>query len=850
MDLNKFWAKTEPFQSVQTHAIISGSIAQILLFDFLSKGDRDRLCGDLDLSEDGLSRFVGYLVSLHDIGKLEYSFQCIDEKCRDWIANCHVLQSFFISGVRHEKTGQACMRTLWRQKGEDLASANMLSRIIGAHHQGKTGEGNFRKTSAWYGLQCDLEEAMQRCFLGAHDVKLPAMNRTQQGPIAVLLLGLLILSDWIASGKSFVDAEEWIECADAESRINVRVDEFLRQSGLHPGNNSWPDTFHGVWRNIPRDTQRPLQNEIEKVFLTPVLVPQLILIEAPMGEGKTEAGVFAALQMAKQWGKDGLYVALPTAATSNQMVGRIRSLLNMHDLNETVRLLHSMAWLEKTEDYRLNSPDECGEFASWLTPVKRGLLGQYAVGTIDQAMMAATNVKYGVLRLLGLSNKALIIDEIHSYDAYMSEIIVRLLAWCKALEIPVVMLSATLPPGMKEKLLAPYSSFAFSGSYPLITVIDRTGNVTEREVPDTSHKLEMNLHLAPILGDTGRIAELAVNAVSEGGCICVLMNTVKSAQEVYLAIKQQYKGDLLLFHAQFPVGQRAELESACVLRYGKNKHNRPIRSILVATQVVEQSLDVDFDCMITEIAPIDLLLQRMGRVFRHEDCPRPARLSKPAVTILFPPDGKSFGTSAFVYPECLLSSAIRVLNGRTFIRIPEDIAPLVRDGYDPAFAPEEEAREWMKNQIKEQIEAGASQKYLLNPPDKLFSALDEGAIYEDEEDSYQLSAKTRLGEPTVRIALLSPEEMTNLTPFIQTRNGQRIASVWDRRVAEQVMKRSVSVRLSRLGSDLSGLSDIKGSMLLSGLRILPVENGVYRTNESRTICFDPELGLIIEEGES
>ena len=688
---------------------------------------------------------------------------------------------------------------------------------------------------------------MREQFLGGAEKALPLIDKPRQGMIAALLLGLMILSDWIASGTAFSDAEDWVHQADASAMIEAKAKDFLIRSELKPLRSTWPDSFCGLWPNIPPEGRRPLQTEIETI-LTERPDTQFVLIEAPMGEGKTEAGVYAALRMARRWGKDGLYVALPTAATSNQMVGRIRSLLDMHGLEETVRLLHSMAWLEKSDEP--NSADERDAVSEWLSPVKRGLLGQYAVGTVDQAMLAAMNVKYGVLRLIGLSNKALVIDEIHSYDAYMSEIIERLLEWCKALEIPVVMLSATLPPEKKGKLLAAYTAQPLSGDYPLITTIDPSGTVTERRIGQTSHRLEVSISLSDALGDAERIAALAAAQTETGGCLCVLMNTVREAQAVYSALRRQYDSDLLLFHAQFPVGQRAELEEACIRRYGKDKSRRPKRSILVATQVVEQSLDVDFDRMLTAIAPVDLLLQRMGRVFRHEDTPRPPGCKGAAVIVLVPAKNGGFGPSGFVYPDCLLRSAIRVLEKRPFIRIPEDLAPLVREGYDPSLAPEEEVREWQEKLLRDQVEAGASRQYLLRAPDKVYSALDELVPFEDDAEAYQLAARTRLGEPTVRLALLPPRETERLRPFLRTENGRRVAAVGDRELAEDVMRWSVSVRISRLGGDLSGFSDIYGAKLLTGLRILPTEDGCCRTAKGKTIRFDPELGLLIEDGEA
>lgn len=424
MVLNEFWAKTAPFQSIPTHAVITGYTAQELLVNWISEGDHNLLARCLDLDGPSLFRFVGYLASLHDIGKLEYSFQAQNEDLRERIKQEYgyaVTQP----GIRHEKTGKSCLRSLWKDADENRETAGLLSKVIGAHHQGKSGSGHFHKDSPWYSIQAELEADMRTRFFPEGD-PLPTIVPSDQGKAASLLLGLVILSDWIASGELFSDAETWIAAPDAENRIRSMVRTFLRRSHMFPERIQWPEDFCGVWPSIPKDGRRRLQKELEELFFKQKEKFSLILLEAPMGEGKTEAGIYAAIQMAKQWGKDGFYVALPTAATANQMVDRMQALLDTHDLSASVRLLYSMSWLHG-DAFQVRSQDERDEAARWLIPTRRGLLGQYAVGTVDQAMLAATNVKYGVLRLLGLSNKVLVIDEIHSYDTYMTEIIDRLL---------------------------------------------------------------------------------------------------------------------------------------------------------------------------------------------------------------------------------------------------------------------------------------------------------------------------------------------------------------------------------------------------------------------------------------
>lgn len=846
MDIYKFWAKTEPFQSVVTHGLISGNTAQVLFDKYISAGLRRRFCAITGLEEDQARAFIGYIVSLHDIGKIDYSFQIKDPVMQEKLNNCPELPHMLpLSNIRHEKTGMQSIRKIWMSKNENIDSVHLLSAVIGAHHQGKNGQGSVSR-STWYENQQAFEDLMRRTFL-ENTEHLPDFREDEEGIAGVMILSLLILADWISSGPEFADAEAWIEDPDAKERIRETAEAFLSESGMEPNHFDWPETFSGLWPNIPVGGMRPLQQETEALFTDQGKRYSVLLLEAPMGEGKTEAGVYAAVRMAAQWGKDGFYLALPTAATANQMVQRMREMLQMHDRGDTIRLLHAMAWLERADDFLGNTPDENDAIANWLTPVKRGLLGQYAVGTVDQAMLAATTVRYSVLRMLGLANKVLIIDEIHAYDAYMSSIIERLLSWCRALEIPVVMLSATLTGEKKRELFQPFTSACLSQEYPLITAIANDGSVTEKKVDHTNRKMKIKASLLPYLNNAEKIADAAVSAAENGGCICVLMNTVREAQEVYLAIRQRYDGDLLLFHAQFLAEDRTELEKECIRRYGKDKSKRPERSILVATQVVEQSLDVDFDAMITAAAPIDLIIQRTGRVHRHNDTVRPPALSTPSVQILIPEEGKTFGSSAYVYPECLLKSGIRVLRSYREFRIPEDIADMVRNGYDPATVPPEELQEWMENQIKDQVEAGSSQQYLVNPPDKMHNALIDTVLYDDDASS--ASAATRLGETTIRLALLEPELYDRLRPFLKTREDRTYAEVWNCDLAKQVMLHTVSVRISRLGGMESYFSDIIGAKLLAGTRICLLENGKCVLDSGKVIYYDQKLGVQIKGGE-
>ena len=835
MTLTDLWAKTDPFQSVETHGIVSGIVAQELLKNFLSHGSRHQLCRYLQIDDEELLAFVGYFTSLHDIGKINYYFQSIDPTMKvrlkeDGLGELDLPGFHF----RHEVESCRIMRQIWGQVDRRLG--RKFAEILGAHHQGKTNSGDQPTADGvWQQMQMEYELLMRERFLQG-ELLLPQAQKEPEGAWEAMLLGLVILADWIASSSFFSGAEAW---RDNETESRLRVSRFLKESHLEQSEISFGKTFYEVWPNIHRGQERELQHKAEELFENCGQKIEIVLMEAPMGEGKTEAGVYAATQMAKQWGKRGFYIALPTSATANQMVGRMRALLEMHHCPENVRLLHAMAWMadscsEQMTDY---STEDISYAQSWLMPLRRGLLTQYAVGTVDQAMMAAMFIKYGVLRLLGLSGKVLVIDEIHAYDAYMQNILEGLLEWCKALEIPVVLLSATLPPEKKQALLGIFTQETVGQSYPVITAVTEAGKLLEIPFQKVAKHQIYEIEQLRILDQPDIIAKEAESRVVNGGCLCVLMNTVKQAQEVYLALKRRgFSGELLLFHSRFLAERRDEIEKQCLKFFGKDKTSRPNRAILVATQVVEQSLDVDFDAMFTAVAPIDLLIQRMGREFRHEETSRPSGMTSPVFTVLIPGDNR-FHADRYVYPECLLRQTIHLLDGRDSIRVPEDVAHLVADGYDTANVPPEELEQWMENLVEREMQGAASDKYKLWPPYKKFGPLDGRMEFDDLERQNYLSAQTRLSEPTVRLSLLEPELYTGLLPRVE----QGVLAVTELDLARKILGRSVSIRKKQYEkiANQYGLLDITGDRLIIGVKVLSSDNPCFEN--------DRNLGLLWKE---
>ena len=244
------------------------------------------------------------------------------------------------------------------------------------------------------------------------------------GAAVMTLLPLVILADWIASSAPFSELDETLadEAYFAASEELAR--HVVEENGLLSSTPFLKVTnYQQLWPTLAPDSLRPIQRAILQLADP---TAGLTIIEAPMGEGKTEAGAFQAARLCAPWHKQGIYFALPTAATSNQMHMRIEEMLSSMGMGGA-RLMHGTAWLvERQRVLPENAETDDREIAyDWLRPLRRAMLAESAVGTIDQAMMAAMPVKYGCLRLLGLMGKVLVIDEIHAYPCWTRWIVRR-----------------------------------------------------------------------------------------------------------------------------------------------------------------------------------------------------------------------------------------------------------------------------------------------------------------------------------------------------------------------------------------------------------------------------------------
>lgn len=790
----QLWAKSEPHHKLWRHLLDVAAVVEALWPRF----------GQLEAMPP---RWAAYLCALHDIGKADPWFQNKDETLASQLRDAGLslpqrseATNENILRFRHEaRSFKWLIDALPARHGWSLKAARVVTHAINGHH------GNFaadcydedelyEQKEMWGSLRDQLAQLVWDVLEPPHYAPQKFEHASALG---MTLSGLIVLADWIASNHEIYDYPSLQNENDARKYFNnagalaVKVVEELGFKAVEVVNaaQSEPPRFSEVWPEIKN--LRPVQSALESEVLSGNIAPGLAIIEAPMGEGKTEAAIYLSAWWNRQRGKNGAYLALPTQATSNQMHRRYCKYLQIENPDAEPRLVHGMAWLidEKTQT---GTAQTYGWDASerllsreWFRPLRRALLAPDGVGTVDQAMMVALHVKFGFLRLLGLKSKVLIIDEAHAYDVYMTTILERLLNWCRALQIPVILLSATLSQQQKSRLICAYGGDATAlqseAAYPLLTFLNEQGIVREVCVaPDASRErtLQLTAHHGS-LDDATATARLALERVQNGGCICVLMNSVGGAQSVYREIerlldeeKWTKPDELLLFHARFRAEDRNAIEEKVTRLFGVEANvkdgTRPIRAIVVATQVVEQSLDVDFDFFITQIAPIDLLLQRSGRLWRHE---RPRLSDTPTLEVLWPSENElQFGVSELIYAREIMLRAAAVLHTRREIQLPQEFRALIEAVYGtgeisyelvPRDRIEAAANERQREHLAHTAQA---QIHLLPTPNERTFSLLRHAASESEEGAAAdyFRASTRLGNDSRAALVLHDSELIKI----------------------------------------------------------------------------------------
>jgi CRISPR-associated endonuclease/helicase Cas3 len=604
-------------------------------------------------------------------------------------------------------------------------------------------------------------------------------------PTQMILSGLLMMADWIASNSEYaplISQEDDSRTLEYPERIDQIWEQVSFPDQWMP--SCWfmnDEIFKEKYGFFPNEMQRRMVNAVEEAS-----TPGIYVLEAQMGLGKTEAALSAAEILASKWHCEGVFFGLPTQATANGIFPRMKSWIEKQSDGNllSIKLAHGSAMLQK--DYQelfhgyanQNEDEEHNGLIvhSWFEGRKQALLSSFVIGTVDQLLMAALQQKHVMLRHLGLAGKIVVIDECHAYDAYMNSYLERALEWLGIYEVPVILLSATLPSKRRVKLIEAYHGKTFeeepegwrnNTAYPLLTYTD--GNsVKQCVIPVDSLSKKIKI----IRAETDEIAKILKERLIEGGCAGVIVNTVAQAQEMARELREKMPTyTILLIHARFTMADRQQIEAEILRRLGKTSDSEDRRLIVVGTQILEQSLDIDFDLLITQLAPMDLLLQRIGRLHRHGHRDRPELLRDPVCVVCGCKELDE--ASRQIYGDWLLRRTKELLPD--VICLPDDISPLVQETYRDMTEEEELYPFWTEQMEKQKIkERKAANHRILREKDleETVHGLLDHNVGDRESDAL---ARVRDGESSISVLLMIHKENEDVEFLPWQSQGERLS---------------------------------------------------------------------------
>ena len=762
------WAKKEERDSrfywlpLEVHLTDTMNVSRWLWNNWLSDSQRAFCTKSISLPNDETaSNLAAFLGAIHDIGKATPVFQIQKGFRKSLDLDLILLEKLEMAGflgisslilanpweTHHSIAGEYILKKYHVK--DDIGS------IVGGHH-GKpvddeySIEKQFAYPANYYQSENDTSDIYKKWSQVQYTILQWALessgfNSIEQLPeislpAQVIYSGLLIMADWISSNSEYfplIDINTRISDKNARAKegIDSWRENFPLQIQTYPEMNV---LFINRFGFSPRDFQKTVYQTVSQIK-----APGIIILEAAMGLGKTEAALALAEIVYAKTGSSGLFFGLPTQATSNGMFGRVHEWLKKvtdeYGIEQSLRLCHGKAALNEEmnnlrsakspRDINIDEKANGSVFVNeWFSGRKKTALDDFVVGTVDGFLLTALKQKHLALRHLGFSKKIVIIDEVHAYDTYMQQYLEEAIRWMGAYGTPVILVSATLPQDKRKNLIAAYLKGMgiknrdihfpeeMSGnSYPLISYSEGKEVKVQTEF---SHKEDMIVRVNKLDKDEmlGKVAEL----LNSGGVVGIIVNTVRKAQKICKECKEYFGEDVVdLLHSAFIATDRVSKESDLLKMIGK-RGKRPERKIIIGTQVIEQSLDIDFDVLITDLCPIDLMLQRIGRLHRH-DLNRPEMHKNPVVYVMGMSDMWDFEKgSEKVYGKYLLIRTQYYLPNE--IRIPSDIPVLVNKVYGeevPQFAGELEdhyleCRNQME-QLKKNKEDKAKTYRIKNP---------------------------------------------------------------------------------------------------------------------------------------
>ncbi|MFJ1878222.1 CRISPR-associated helicase Cas3' [Streptomyces chartreusis] len=707
-------------------------------------------------------RLVVWLAGVHDIGKATPAFACqVDSLAETMRVLGLEMRSRPGMGpdrrlAPHGLAGQLLLGEWLEERcGWAPGATGQFTVVVGGHHGVAPERGQIKALDeheellrtpgpsggVWRQVQGELLDACAAEYGVGERLAVWRSVRLSQ-PVQVLLSAVVIVADWIASNPDlfpyFPDAAGLsgeARCAAAWRGLDLPAPWRAEEPACGA-----QELFASRFALPVEAKVRPVQ-EAAFELAREMDRAGLMVIEAPMGEGKTEAALAVAEVFAARSGAGGVFFALPTMATGNAMFPRLLEWLDRLSASggarHSVHLAHSKAALNddfaglmarggRVRSVDVDAPVPSARLSSedvrragaelvahaWLRGRKRAMLASFVAGTIDQLLFAGLKSRHLALRHLAVAGKVVVIDEAHAYDAYMSVYLDQVLSWLGEYRVPVVVLSATLPTGRRRQLVAAYAGRAETDinvdagpdAYPVLTAVEPGGTPITRCPAASGRGADVQLERLPDGLDV--LAARLAGELEGGGCVLVVRNTVKRVLETASVFRDRFGDEAVtVAHSCFVDVDRAVKDRDLLERFGhpgKSTRRPQGGHIVVASQVAEQSLDVDFDLLVSDLCPVDLLLQRMGRLHRHQrgedQGERPLKL-RTARCLLTGADWEAEvpvpvrGSVAVYGAYALLRSAAVLLphldgGPQRPVRLPGDISPLVQGAYaDAPVAP-------------------------------------------------------------------------------------------------------------------------------------------------------------------
>lgn len=854
------WAKhdraTDGWLPLWRHMSDSGAVACLLWDRWLPAQVHRIVAETLPGGEEDARRLAIWLATTHDIGKATPAFACQVESLADGMRSAGLeMPSYKQMPDRklapHGLAGQVLVQEwLIERHGWPRFATGQFAIIAGGHHgvpptfpdiQQVNVHPELLRTagcaSLWKSVQWEiLDRCAQMCEVEGRLDDWQKVKLSQ--PAQVLLTGLVIVADWIASNSDLFPYFPEAQRRSSAERVEAAWHGLDLPAPWRPTEPAGePKVLVASRFRLPSGARiRPVQERAVEVARA-MSSPGMMVIEAPMGEGKTEAALAVVEIFAARSGAGGCFVALPTMATSNAMFSRALDWLRrlpQGDGPRSVLLAHSKAALNEgyaglvragrravrcvdadgdgnvwrhRGDRRVSSTELIAH--QWMRGRKKGMLSSFVVGTVDQLLFMGLKSRHLALRHLALAGKVIVIDEAHAYDTYMNSYLDRVLSWLGAYRVPVVVLSATLPAGRRRELAEAYAgasagdfkALAEADAYPLLTAVEPGGPAVFEPVEPSGREIEVRLER--LNDDFAELGDRLAQELAEGGCALVVRNTVDRVLETAAYLRERFGLDTVtVTHARFFDVDRAAKDADLLARFGppdKSAGRRPTDThIVVASQVAEQSLDIDFDLLVSDLCPIDLLLQRMGRLHRHQrgagQNERPERL-RMARCLVTGADWEAVpvepvrGSRRIYRLHALLRSAAVLepyLSGTGesghIARLPQDISPLVQRAYSgepvgPGAWQQEMERARVNQDLHQERQREKASSFQVNEVGKagraLVGWLDAGVG--DADDTRRGRAQVRDGVEALEVLVVQRRIDGTLAtlPWLGERRGGR-----------------------------------------------------------------------------